>query len=59
MLTLLINVAALKFFHVYIDEVSSERNLQAGQVVTIKILSVAYTRGVPHISGQLVSALQV
>ena len=58
-LTLLINVAALKFFHVYIDEVPSDRDLQAGEIVTIKIVSVAYSKGVPHIFGQLVSTLQV
>ena len=58
-LTLLIILAALKFICVHIREVPSDSNLQAGQIVTIKILSVSYIRAVPHISGQFVSTLQV
>ena len=55
----IINIAALKLFNVLIREVPSNRNLRAGQTVTIKILSVAYRKGVPYISGHLVSSLQV
>ena len=50
-----INVAALKSFKVLIEKVSSDRKLCAGQTVTIKILAVAYTKGVPDITGELVS----
>ena len=47
-----INVTALKSFRVSIPK---DRNLSVGQTVTIKILAVAYTKGVPDISGELVS----
>ena len=50
-----INVAALKSFKVSVDRVPSDRKLSAGQTVTIKIVSVAYTKGVPDITGELVS----
>ena len=53
------NVAALKSFKVLIEKVSSDRKLCAGQTVTIKILAVAYTKGVPDITGELVSTQQV
>ena len=49
------NVAALKSFKVFIEKVSSDRKLCAGQTVTVKILAVAYTKGVPDITGELVS----
>ena len=49
------NVAALKSFKVSVDKVGSERKLSPGQIVTIKIVSVAYTKGVPDITGDLVS----
>lgn len=38
-----------------VDRVPSDRKLSAGQTVTIKIVSVAYTKGVPDITGELVS----
>ena len=47
-----INVAALKSFKVYI---ASDKKLRAGQIVTVKIVSVAYTKGVPDIIGDVVS----
>ena len=54
-----INVAALKSFKVFIEKVSSDRQLRAGQTVTVKILGVAYTKGVPDITGEILSSPQV
>ena len=55
----LISDAALKFFTVSIDKVPTDRTLRDGQMVTIKITSVAYSKGVPSITGELVSTQQV
>ena len=51
----LLMFAALKSFKVSIEKVSSDRKLSPGQTVTVKIVSVAYTRGVPDIIGDVVS----
>ena len=55
----LTTVAAVKFFDVRIQEVSSDGNLRGGQMVTIKITAVVYSKGVPYIIGELASARQV
>ena len=49
------NIPALQNFNVIIQKGPKDRNLEAGMTVLVRIVSVAYTAGVPDIIGDFVS----
>ena len=49
------NISALQTFNVIIQKGLKDCNLEAGTTVLVRIVSVAYTAGVPNIIGDLVS----
>ena len=52
------NFAALKSFKVFVQKLPRDRTLRAGETVKVKILSIAYTKGVPELLGEFVSSTQ-
>ena len=49
------NVSALRNFNVVIQNLPADSNLEAGMSVAVRIVSLAYSEGVPEIIGEFVS----